>query len=283
MKKILQYILIISSLLLTTSCSNKKVESQEENAEIQQTTYLETPIGSRPKSQEPINNIFIALNVLKEAEYYQSETYGEIEAKKKIQLTTQTLTNKRTITPEATFSETKTYSTFVKSAEQFYTTKEKILKRDSNKISKNSVSWNNNISSLSHEQYLEKYGYLSTDPTRYIINENTVLDDIEIITNGIGRKYTYKFNLDPKTSITNYSVSVKNIANAISLPSFESIQVTITFDYKWRISKIETYEIYTVELSGLGKITCYASLTETFSNINKKIDIQEKDIFLKHL
>ena len=284
MKKLLQYILITVFLVTTTSCTKKEAEIfTPENSSIYETTYLEKPKNQRPRSQEPIDNIFIALNTLKQADYYESETYGEIDAKKKIKLTTQTLNNSRIITPNATFSELTSISTFVKAAEQFYITNDKAIKREAKKVTSNSTQWSNQVSTLTHEQFIQTYGYLPSDPIRYIINKDTIIDDIEIIANGIGRKYTYKFNLDPKIATKNYSINVKTIANSTELPQFNSIEVTMTFDYKWRMTKIITKEEYTITMKGLGKVTCLATLTETFKNINRQINIQEKDFFNTYL
>ena len=59
--------------------------------------------------------------------------------------------------------------------------------------------------------------------------------------------------------------------------------MTITFDYKWRISKIETVEEYKITLSGLGVVTCKATLTENIRNINKSLNISESSFFNKYL
>lgn len=283
MKKILQCIMVISFVLLIVGCSKDTPSIENIDEDTLQTTYLQTPVKGRPKSQDPLDNIFIALNILKDASYYQSFSTGKIVAKKAITLTTQSLETNRTITPSATFNETKTYSTFVKIAEQIYETKDTIIKREASKVSSDSVSWQNNASNLTHDQYLKNYGYFPSTPSRFVINEKTIISDIEIVTNGIGRKYTYKFYLDPQIATYYYKINVKNIADADSYPTFEKIEMTMTFDYKWRMTRIETYEEYSISVSGLGTVNCEASITETFKNINKSVSIEQESFFKKYL
>ena len=201
MKKIMQLFIIFSFLLsFITGCNKDDTTIDLNNIESStlETTYLSKPTSGRPKNQTPINNIFIALNILKESLYYESATTGEIKAKKAITLATQKFNNRRILTPEASFSETISVSSFVKIAEQLYIEDETILKRDASSISNSTnVKWKNNTSTLTNQQFKNNYGYSFEDPSRFIINEKTISSDIQIINNGIGRKFTYKFNLDP--------------------------------------------------------------------------------------
>lgn len=284
MKKVLQSLLVICLIILAGGCSkNEGNNTTNVKASTLETIYLEKPTRGNPKAQEPIDNIFIALNVLKQADYYESESSGEVEAKKSIKLTTQTVESGRKITPQATYTYSKSISTFAKVAEQLYITEDKVLKREASKVSSSNISWKNSASSMTTEQYLDQYGYSSSDPIRYVINKETITSDIEIINNGIGRKYTYKFNLDPELAAYNYAKNIKNLVDAKSLPKFKSIEVKMTFDYKWKMTRIETYEVYELELGGIGKVTCYGSLTETFKNIDKKVTISEESFFKKYL
>ena len=249
-----------------------------------QTQYLEKPSHQRPKSQEPMDNIFIALNVLKNATYYESESTGEVAAKKGITLANQKVKNRRIITPHAAFNESISVSSFIKVAEQLYITKDAILKREASKVSSDTnIKWENTTTNLSNKEYLEQYGYSFKDPSRYIINEETIINDIEIVNNGLGRKYTYKFKLDPLIASYYYKTSVKELSNSSTDPNFKSIEITMTFDYKWRMSEIITNEVYEVTISPLGKVTCYASLTETFKNIERYVNIEESSFFEKQL
>ena len=286
MKKVLPFLLVISFLLTFTGCKKDSSEIDLSNLDEKtlQTQYLEKPAYQRPKSQDPMDNIFIALNVLKNASYYESESIGEVSAKKGITLATQKVKNRRIITPAAAFNESISVSSFIKVAEQLYITKDAILKREANKVSSDTnIKWKDTVDSLTNEEYLEQYGYSFKDPTRYIINEKTFINDIEIVNNGLGRKYTYKFKLEPLIASYYYKTSVKELSNSSTDPTFKSIEITMTFDYKWRMSEITTNEIYEVTISPLGKVTCYASLTETFKNIEKHTTINESSFFEKQL
>lgn len=283
MKKVLQSILILVFTITIFGCSKEAPSYDNVDINSLQTTYLKKPSKGRPKAQDPLDNIFIALNTLKEATYYKSISSGTVKAKKAITLADQSVDTTRIITPDATFVETKSISSFVKVAEQLYITDDLILKRDSKKASKDTVVWKNDVTELTTSKYLKDYGYSSNDPIRFVINEQTIISDIEIITNGIGRKYTYKFSLDPLLSTYYYRTNVKNTAGANDYPTFKKIEVTMTFDYKWRMTKIETYEEYSISVSGIGNVNCEATLTETFKNINKETKIEQESFFEKYL
>ena len=49
------------------------------------------------------------------------------------------------------------------------------------------------------------------------------------------------------------------------------------------MQKIETNEIYQINLPALGNVTCHANLTENFKNIDKNITITETSFFKKFL
>lgn len=286
MKKSITLLLVISFLLVFTGCkkNNQTIDFNNLDESTKQTTYLEKPTSGRPKSQEPIDNIFIALNNLKQASYYESETTGEIAAKKAITLATQQLKSTKIITPNASFCETTSVSKFLKLAEQLYITKNNILKRDPNKIvSSGNISWKNNAYKLTQETFLKEYGVSFAEPTKYIINKETITSDIEIINNGIGRKYTYKFSLDPQIASYLYQNTILKLSGSTSKPKFKSIEMTMTFDYKWRMSKIEINEVYEITMPALGTVTCHASLIETFKNFEKHITIEESSFFEKQL
>lgn len=285
MKKVVQIIMILSFMFVMAGCtsSNGNFDNQKVEKSDLETTYLEKPSTGRPKSQTEINNIFIALNTLKNASYFESDSSGEVVARKSVKLATQSVKNRRIVTPSAAFSESISISTFVKVAEQLYETSDTILKREANSVSDSGVSWKNKVNNITDSQYKKDYGYSFIDPTRYVVNEKTIISDIEVLNNGIGRKYTYKFKLDPKVAPYYYKASIKKLSGSTSDPKFNYINMTITFDYKWRISKIETVEEYKITLGGLGTVTCTATLTENIRNINKSISISESSFFEKYL
>lgn len=286
MKKVVQCILIIAFIFGISGCAkdNVSAETNVTNKSQLETTYLPTPVSSRPKSQKEIDNVFIALNLLKQAEYYESESSGEVIAKKSsMKLTTQKVENKRIITPSSAFSQSISISTFVKVAEQLYVKNDAILKREAKKVSSSKVEWGNSVSKLSQKEYDDSYGYSFVDPSKYVINEDSIIGDIEVVNNGLGRKFTYKLNLKPEIAAYYYKTSIKELSGSTVEPTFKYIQMLMTFDYKWRMTKIETVEEYTISLSGLGKVTCVATMTETFKNINKPISISEESFFSKHL
>lgn len=283
MKKYINFLLIISLLTVFSGCKKEHYQQIEISPNLLQTKYLNHPDFSRPKNQKPIDNIFFVLNTLKEANYYESSSTGSVEAKKTITLTTQSIKNKRIITPNASFSESISTSTFVKVAEQIYMTNNTILKREAKEINSNTAKWKDTTTSLTQEEYLKQYGYSFTDPTKFIINEETIISDIEILNNGIGRKYTYKFKLDPTIAPYYYKTTVKKLSNSTNEPKFSSIEMTMTFDYKWRIKEITTKEVYKINIPALGAITCHSTLTETFKNFEKHITIDESAFFNKQL
>lgn len=284
MKKFLIVLFLFS--LITCGCSKKDSTSDSEinDEQVLITTYKEKPETGRPRSQEPIDNIFIALNELKIASNYESTSVGTVKAKKgSLTLANQKVDNRKIVTPEATFIESISISSFVKVAEQVYIKENTFLKRDAKKVTSSDVNWKNDVNKLTKEQYLNEYGYSPQDPSRYIINENTIISDIETTNNGIGRKYSYKFSLDPQIAALFYKTSVKKLSNSSKDPVFKSIELEITLDYKWRMTQIVSNEVYEIEIPALGQVTCHATLTETFKNINRTTTISEESFFKNHL
>lgn len=285
MKKL--FAVIILFCFTISGCFKK--ESNSNNIEITdeqtlETTYKDKPETGRPRMQEPIDNIFIALNELRLATNYESNSTGTVKAKKgSMTLATQKVDNRKIVTPEATFNESISVSTFVKVAEQVYVKDNIFLKRDAKKVSSSGITWKNSVDRLSQEQYLNQYGYSPKDPTRYVINKNTIISDIETTNNGIGRKYSYKFSLDPQIAPYFYLSSVKKLSGTSKSPKFKSIEMEITLDYKWRMTQIVVNEVYEIEIPGLGQVTCHASLTETFKNINRNTSIDEALFFNNNL
>lgn len=282
MKKLCKIFFILITIFSLTACNNQQTNTTQIEQSTLKTTYKEKPKSKRPNSTDPLDNIFIAFNELNNADYYTSESTGEVIAKKSIKLATQNISSRKIVTPEAAFSESISISTFVKVAEQLYSSEDKVLKREASKVTSNSTKWENSATKLTTTQYLNQYGYDFKDPTRYIINEETV-SNIQIITNGIGRKYTYKFNLDPIISPHYYKTSIKNLSNSTTDATFSKIEMTLTFDYKWRISRIEINETYKITMKGLGTVTCEASLTEVIKNFNRETSIEESSFFEKYL
>lgn len=285
MKKLLSLLFILS--FIVSGCSNKNSYQTHaiEDETVLITNYKNKPETGRPRNQTLLDNIFIALNELKTSSNYQSVSKGNVVAKKgSLSLATQEISNRKIVTPNATFSESISVSTFVKVAEQLYLAPTQVLKRNAKKVSNSSsISWDSNVTKLDYQQYLKQYGYSSKDPSRYVINENTIISDIEVVNDGKGRKYTYKFNLDPIIAPYFYKSTVKYLSDSSKDPVFETIEMTMTFDYKWRMTQITVDEIYEIEIPALGKVTCYATLTETFKNVNRNTNIQEESFFKKFL
>ena len=49
------------------------------------------------------------------------------------------------------------------------------------------------------------------------------------------------------------------------------------------MTRIETYEEYSITMNGIGTVNCEASLTETFKNINKETRIEQESFFKNYL
>ena len=99
---------------------------------------------------------------------------------------------------------------------------------------------------MSVEDYKVSRGLPGTAFSVYVINEETLLDASEVTANGDGT-YTQTYHLDPATdkAPAYYVNQMMYTGGLTSLPTFDYITVTYTFDATWQVLSSEIEEAYT--------------------------------------
>lgn len=118
---------------------------------------------------------------------------------------------------------------------------------------------------------------------KYVIDETTVLSAVveSFPASGTG-DYVFRLELDPALSTVYYANEVRTLSGATAqYPQFESVSVTVTMDSDWIVKSFSVDETYVIDKPF--KVTCTASLTETFSDIGAGLDIPEAEPFLAYV
>lgn len=106
---------------------------------------------------------------------------------------------------------------------------------------------------MAKKDYRKQRGCTQDEFAVYIINEDTVLSYSEVTDNGDGT-YSQTFSLNPETepaensAIYYYRYQMKASGGLTSLPTFDYINVTYTFDGNWRVLSSEIEESYVASM-----------------------------------
>lgn len=124
------------------------------------------------------------------------------------------------------------------------------------------VYYDDSLKSDEDSGYYYYNGVYSTEMTVYILNEETVASYTDVVDNGDGT-YTQTYTLKDSAA---YLYGYKMLTNGglASLPEFESISMTVTFDDNYRVLEIVTEESVHVAKSAFNMSTD-ASTTTTFT------------------
>lgn len=140
-----------------------------------------------------------------------------------------------------------TYSDFVKTGTQACFVDGDVYVRYSEAPSKNTThltaQWNSGEPVYyTGEQYLTAYGMLSTELTQYIINDETITDFEEVVDNGDGT-YTQDFTFDPVAATYYSQYGMKKRGGLLAFPQFSVLEISFTFDAKWKILSYDIHEV----------------------------------------
>lgn len=106
------------------------------------------------------------------------------------------------------------------------------------------------------------YGLLQTELSSYIINSESILSSSDVSANQDGT-FTQSFVLDPVLSTYYYQYGMKTRGGLAGYPTFESVELTATFDSSWRILTLNTRDVANVN-KGV-KVRSVSDTVTTFS------------------
>ena len=139
-----------------------------------------------------------------------------------------------------------------------------------------SANWNDDVVYYDKEGYLYKYGQYSTEMTVYILNEETVLSWDDVVENGDGT-YSQTFYLDAEKAAYYYQYAMQTRGGLDTLPEFESITLTFTFDDNYRVLRIDATEVS--EITYIFSMSSTSQTTTTYSYEQETFDEAHYDYF----
>ena len=138
------------------------------------------------------------------------------------------------------------------------------------------ANWNDDVVYYDKDTYLYKYGQYSTEMTVYILNEETVLSWDDVVENGDGT-YSQTFYLDAEKAAYYYQYAIQTRGGLDTLPEFESITLTFTFDDNYRVLRIDATEVS--EITYIFSMSSTSQTTTTYSYEQETFDEAHYDYF----
>ena len=138
------------------------------------------------------------------------------------------------------------------------------------------ANWNDDVVYYDKDTYLYKYGQYSTEMTVYILNEETVLSWDDVVENGDGT-YSQTFYLDAEKAAYYYQYAMQTRGGLDTLPEFESITLTFTFDDNYRVLRIDATEVS--EITYIFSMSSTSQTTTTYSYEQETFDEAHYDYF----
>ncbi len=173
------------------------------------------------------------------------------------------------------FSESISYSSFVKVARRFYQSPNEVIVYSAPSTTVTSESAKYDIDKHVEYDLVEfenLYGKTFARSSIYIISSKTVLDSsVEKIDGG----YEINISLDPIKSVIRYVKQMSEMSNLSKEPTFKEINLTYTVDDELNLKSCITHEEYEIYL--LGKMDSVGDMVETYhpGEFSKILDLSE--------
>lgn len=219
------------------------------------------PESGTPKDYDAIKNLYIANGVVEDSTYYSTTMTGTAKANVIGINYTQSTINTKVVNDDEAFLEAISLSKLMKVAEQRYVTPNSYLIRKGKNVSEDGASYDQSISSLGKENYLNKYGNLPYSMSQYILNDEAILSGT--LVSSTEDTFTYYYEFEPEFSTIKYARTVMTMGGASSLPTFSKATMTVVMDQTWHVISIDTDEIY--DLAIFGNLTIHATASEVFT------------------
>ncbi|MDE7106041.1 MAG: leucine-rich repeat domain-containing protein [Anaeroplasmataceae bacterium] len=242
------------------------------------TRLVPAPVdGTTPVDHNPYDNIAYMLWVLEHTEQYTSHTEGTAVSVGQ----TQTIYNHRRVNGDEQLVDTIS-SGLVSLGKQKYFLDNKVLIRDYISKKGDDITWKTDEPEcITKDAYKERYGWLPTQATAYIICEETILEisEVTLLDNGL---YSITLSLNPDEWYAPfwYQREVKTNASSVSKPVFSSIVIEYIFNANWQIQQVNTKEKYKVtpKVAPI-PVDCVTNITETFDYTTGEFDASAMEFF----
>ena len=258
-------LLVVATVFIIKMFNTKHVVLADET----DSSEIERPSSGNPLDYSAKDNAAICNWVIKHTSEFKTVTTGTVKAKVAVINYNQELKNTRIVTKDGCYIETISDSSLV------HVYEEKFLQNDQVVVRKNH---SDKYSTITQEVFFEKYGWHPTEFQAYILNEDTIKDaKIE----ASGSNYILSLTLDPFTSTPKKQKETKTIGGAKEYPVYKETTLTITLTSDWTPLEVDTYEVYDIQMPGLGSITCKCNMTEVIEY--GLFEIPDKAKFKEHI
>ena len=269
--KVLAGVLAVSALSTGAVLALKKAPPAAEN-EITagHTAMAEPPAdGSLPTDHGGTENLSYMAYNLRHAAAYRTEAYSTVETKVGFISYTQRVETYKDYADGVMICEDIAKSSLVNSAMQTCFADGRVLWRGpasgrAEDWQGKDTAWAESVpSNYSESEYMRIYGLPSTEFSVYVLNADTVRECSPVTDNGDGT-YTQTFYPDTQTAGQYYVRRMKTMGSLSEYPSFNSIEITYTFDGAWNVLAARTVENYAVSMGVLRADNCTAVTEQTY-------------------
>lgn len=223
--------------------------------------------GSTPDMHNALENIGYMNYRLRTQDNYYSEMHGSVSATVKmlVEITVeQQVSTYKQYSDNVLILTDITTSSMVQGAHQFCYVGDRVIWREAaggaSSYDGLNTQWKDGdpFGNMTVGDFKAKNGLPGTDFAVYVINEETLLSADPVVSNGDGT-YSQTYYLDPALDkAPAYYVNQMMFTGGLnSLPSFEYITVTYTFDSTWQILSSEIEEKYTATMGA--EASCFAT------------------------
>lgn len=148
-----------------------------------------------------------------------------------------------------------------------YTAPNDVIMIKGTNIRNDSAQWNGKVSTMTLDEFTQKYVIPPTSYLPYKINAVTITN-IGSVTQTQNGDYTFSVSLHPTLATGDYAKSIQNIARLKSLPTFKSLKLNITVDEDYNFKTIQVKENYSIRWLGIN-MNCNTDIETNFDFATK--------------
>lgn len=229
--------------------------------------------GARPEGKtvadytdDPNFNLYIARSVLSEAGSFRSVSTGSTVSTKIGLSVTQNIYAVRIVKGDSVYKQSSSYG-LIKMGDERVAHGDTYLYRSATELrSVTDMSWSDDApSSLTREEFLNRYGYRGNGLTGYILNDETIVSSsFDGVDEDTGL-YSFTYVLDNEKATVCMLYEMRTNSGSSNFATYDKAVIHVEMDKNWVVRTITTDCVYRVPI--FGSTVCREKLTEEFSDI----------------
>lgn len=261
-------------LINVLSRQTKTYENIDEDSEVirQRNTY-ETYLLTQEDDYSTfstLEKIDISLYKLRVIDNYYAYTSGKVTIPNVPFLGTLTQDVASVVIKEGEryFLEDLSSSLVVKAANRYYQEGPKVTYYNGSFVDMTGGSYSeSNKAEFSLKDFYENWGRTLNNPTLYVINENSINNEIVFLSEG---DYHISLEMDTTISVSNYVKWMKKTGGLGDYPFFKQVKLDFVIDSKLNLKTLSIDEVYD-SYRGFAVSDLHGEMTVTFTNEHKNI------------